>query len=161
MNVTCPIVQHVSELSFDFFSNCQGFVLIPQNVLRLLVSCVIKIKVKGREWCMICTINKVGSAHIFVWYKKWPNLGSATATVIWPVFADKHWNPIRLMHINIIVRSLSILLPSIVETKYKPVVENYCIEILSVLCHVHHKLQTDKMADWLNLFGVARSYPCK
>ena len=49
MNVGGSIVQHVSELSFDFFSNCQGFVLIPQNVLRLLVSCVIKIKVKGRE----------------------------------------------------------------------------------------------------------------
>ena len=47
MNVGGSIVQHVSELSFDFFSNCQGFVLIPQNVLRLLVSCVIKIKVKG------------------------------------------------------------------------------------------------------------------
>ena len=49
MNVTCPIVQRVSELSFDIFSNCQGFVVIPQNVLRLLVSCVIKIKVKERE----------------------------------------------------------------------------------------------------------------
>ena len=72
-----------------FFSNCQGFVLIPQNVLRLLVSCVIKIKVKGREWCMICTINKVGSAHIFVWYKKWPNLGSATV-LCWNKNVNNH-----------------------------------------------------------------------
>ena len=43
MNITAPKDGRGrgAELSFVIFSNCQGFVLIPQDVLRLLVFCVI------------------------------------------------------------------------------------------------------------------------